>query len=75
MSLIIAECRDLAAAEEAAQLDLAIGPADLGDDRCCRLRNESELKSSTMICPNGPVAAFSCYEDPSVVDDAHAVRR
>jgi hypothetical protein len=73
LGLSILERRDLAAAEEATQLDLVVGAADLSDDWCGRRRHETKLKSSTVICPRGPAVAFSCDHHSSVVEHERGV--
>lgn len=74
MRLVAAEGDDLAAAQEPAELRLASGPADLGDDRGGGHGHEAQLEPHAVVRPRVPVGSLCSDQRPGVVDDAHAER-
>lgn len=74
MRLIAVEANNVAATQEPAELRLSSGPADLGDDRSGRGRNEAHLEPHAVVRPNGSVRPLGGDQCAGVVDDAHAER-
>ncbi len=72
--LVAAEGRNLAATQEATELRLSSGPADLGDDWSGRDWHKAHLEPHAVVRPHLPVRPLSGDQRSRVVDDAHAER-
>ena len=76
MSLGFAKRNDHAPSQEAPELSLLWGPADLGDHRRGNQWNNAKFQTGPVFSPCSPLVPIGGHENGGVVDDGpHAERR
>ena len=77
MRLALAKRNDHAPSQEAPELGLLLGPADLGDHRRGNQWNNTKFQTGLVFSPCSPLASIGGHENGGVVvdDGAHAERR
>ena len=72
----LAKRNDYAPSQEAPELGLLWGPADLGDHRRGNQWNNAKFQTGLVFSPRSPLVSIGGYENGRVIDDvAHAERR
>jgi hypothetical protein len=72
----LAKRNDHAPSQEAPELDLLWGPADLGDNRRRNEWNNAQVQADLVFSPRPPLVSIGSHENGGVINDgAHAGRR
>jgi hypothetical protein len=73
---VLAKRNDHAPGQEAPELDLLWGPADLGDNGRRNQWSNAQFQADLVFSPSPPLVSIGCHENGSIIDDgAHAGRR